>query len=73
LSGFALPSANTPSTSMHSTSQDPTLLYQDVVGDDGWIRTAAGRRVVWVPYSGGRVIVKSDSLIVYHPSTAIFE
>ena len=62
-SDFASHRASTP-LSMHPNSKNRTLLYRDVVSDDGWIRTAAGQRVIWVPYAGGRVTVDSDSLTV---------
>ena len=66
-SDFASYPTNHPSLSMHPNSTDQTLLYRDVVSDDGWVRTAAGQRVIWVPYAGDTVTVDSDSLTIVPP------
>ena len=62
-SDWASHRASSPSLSMLMNHRR-TLLYRDVVSDDGWVRTAAGQRVIWVPYAGGKVTVDSDSLTV---------
>ena len=65
-SAFPSHHASTP-LSMHPKLTDQTLLYRDVVSDDGWVRTAAGQKVIWVPHAGGKVTVDSDSLTVVPP------
>jgi WD40 repeat protein len=71
-SDFALHRAST-SLPMHPKSMDPshTPWYRDIVRDDGWVHTAAGQRVIWVPYAGGMVTVKSNSLTVVPPCISV--
>ena len=66
-SDFASHRASNPSLSMHPNSTNRTLLYRRVVSADGWVYTAAGQRVIWVPYAGGKVTFDSGSLTVSPP------
>jgi WD40 repeat protein len=60
---------STDTLSFHPHTEDITFSYADSVGDDGWIYTSTGRRVVWVPIRGGKITIGSGSLTVEGPGS----